>query len=97
MIVIEEWSSRCRQVNCVLRFLKSKDVVLQAFDVKDKLRAHKLHRGKSIINVHQCAGWGVRGASVVVKKARSENEVQDVSVILAAETAMLVNCGSSLE
>jgi hypothetical protein len=71
--------------------------VFQAFEVEDKLRAHELHSGKSVVDVHQHAGWGVRGTSVVVEETGFENEVQDVGVILGAKTAMFINLGSLLE
>jgi hypothetical protein len=71
--------------------------MLQAFKVEDELRAHELDSGKPIIDMRHLAFWGIRSTSVVVENLGFENEVKDVSVVLAAETAMLVNFGSSLE
>jgi hypothetical protein len=40
---------------------------------------------------------GIRGTSRVVEDMGVENEIQDVTVILAAETAMFINFGSPFE
>jgi hypothetical protein len=71
--------------------------MLQAFEVEDELRAHELDSSKPIFNIRPLAFWGLRSTSVVVDNLGFENEVEDMSVVLAAETAMLVNFGGSLE
>lgn len=68
----------------------------QALEVEDELRAHEPDSGKPIVDVSHLAVLGLRGPSVVVEDMGFENEVDNVDVVLATKTAMLVNFGSSL-
>jgi hypothetical protein len=61
------------------------------------LRAHEFDSGKTIVDVDCFVFGGIRGTSGVVEDMGVENEVQDVAVILAAETAMFVNFSSPFE